>query len=128
MEIVPRPHVQSFIDWSRDKPEVVVMTADLTNSCEVGKWAETYPDRFFPVKMAEQNMMGFAAGLAEGWSRGSTRSAVFIYRRPYDQLAMSIAYPNLPVRLVGSCRGSRRLVASLTRRSKTWRSCGRPPT
>lgn len=64
MEIVSRPHVQNFIDWSADKPEVVVMTADLTNSCEVGKWGQTYPDRFFPMRMAEQNMMGMASGLA----------------------------------------------------------------
>ena len=99
MEIVVRPHVDNFVAWSKDKPEVVVMTADLTNSCEVGPWAATYPDRFFSMKMAEQNMMGFAAGLArEGLQPWIHTFAVFIYRRPYDQLAMSIAYPNLPVR------------------------------
>jgi transketolase len=106
MEIVVRPHVQSFIDWSKDKPEVVVMTADLTNSCEVGTWASEYPDRFFSMKMAEQNMMGFAAGMArEGLQPWIHTFAVFIYRRPYDQLAMSIAYPNLPVRFVGFLPG-----------------------
>jgi transketolase len=106
MEIVKRPHVQNFIDWSADKPEVVVLTADLTNSSEVGNWRDTYPDRFFPMKMAEQNMMGFAAGLArEGYEPWIHTFAVFIYRRPYDQLAMSIAYPNLPVRLVGFLPG-----------------------
>lgn len=106
MEIVVRPHVQNFIDWSKDKPEVVVMTADLTNSCEVGTWATVYPDRFFSMKMAEQNMMGFAAGMArEGLQPWIHTFAVFIYRRPYDQLAMSIAYPNLPVRFVGFLPG-----------------------
>ena len=47
-----RPHVENFIRWSKDKPEGVVLTADLTNSSEVGKWRDTYPDRFFPMKMA----------------------------------------------------------------------------
>ncbi len=106
MELVRRPHVNSFIEWCADKPEVVVMTADLTNSCEVGNWAKHYPDRFFSMKMAEQNMMGFAAGMArEGYQPWIHTFAVFIYRRPYDQLAMSIAYPNLPVRLVGFLPG-----------------------
>jgi len=106
MEVVLRPHVANFIRWSADKPEVVVLTADLTNSCEVGQWSQTYPDRFFSMKMAEQNMMGFAAGMArEGLEPWIHTFAVFIYRRPYDQLAMSIAYPNLPVRLVGFLPG-----------------------
>lgn len=106
MEIVSRPHVNNFIEWSKDKPEVVVMTADLSNSCEVGKWRDTYPDRFFPMGMAEQNMMGMAAGMAkEGFTPFIHTFAVFIYRRPYDQLAMSIAYPNLKVRMMGFLPG-----------------------
>ena len=64
VEMVVRPHVENFIAWAKDKPEVVVVTADLTNSSEVGKWRDTYPDRYFSVGMAEQNMLGFAAGLA----------------------------------------------------------------
>ncbi len=106
MEIVARPHVENFITWAKDKPEVVVLSADLTNSCEVGQWRDTYPDRFFSMGMAEQNMIGFAAGMArEGFKPFIHTFAVFIYRRPYDQLAMSIAYPNLPVRLMGFLPG-----------------------
>jgi transketolase len=106
MEMVTRPHVQNFIDWSATRPEVLTISADLTNSCEVGLWRDTYPDRFISAGMAEQNMMGVAAGLArEGFSPWIHTFAVFIYRRPYDQLAMSIAYPNLPVRFVGFLPG-----------------------
>lgn len=106
MEIVDRPHQENFIQWARDKPEVIVLSADLTNSCELGQWREAYPDRFFSMGMAEQNMMGFAAGLArEGFVPFIHTFAVFIYRRPYDQLAMSIAYPNLPVRLMAFLPG-----------------------
>ena len=106
MEIVNRPHVENFIRWSADKPQVVVLSADLTNSCEVGKWRDTYPERFFSLGMAEQNLMSFAGGLArEGFEPFVHTFAVFIYRRPYDQLAMSIAYPNLPVRLMAFLPG-----------------------
>ena len=106
MEMVTRPHVQNFIDWSADRPRHLVVSADLTNSCEVGRWRDTYPDRFISAGMAEQNMMGVAAGLArEGFIPWIHTFAVFIYRRPYDQLAMSIAYPNLPVRFVGFLPG-----------------------
>ena len=106
LEIVKRPHVENFIEWSRNRPEVLVLSADLTNSCEVGRWRDTYPDRFFSMGMAEQNMMGVAAGLArEGYTPWIHTFAVFIYRRSYDQLAMSIAYPNLPARMVGFLPG-----------------------
>jgi len=105
-EIVIRPHVENFINWSADKPKVLVLTADLTNSCEVGKWRETYPERYFSMGMAEQNMMGFAAGLArEGFEPWLHTFSVFLYRRPLDQLQMSVAYPNLKVRLVGFLPG-----------------------
>ena len=105
-EIVARPHQQNFIDWAKDKPEVLVLSADLTNSCEVGKWRDTYPDRFYSMGMAEQNMLGFAAGLArEGFEPWLHTFSVFLYRRPLDQLQMSVAYPSLKVRLVGFLPG-----------------------
>lgn len=106
IEIVARPHQDSFLKWSADKPQVLVLSADLTNSCEVGRWRDTYPDRFFSMGMAEQNMMSFAAGLSrEGFEPWIHTFAVFIYRRPLDQLQMSIAYPSLPVRFMGFLPG-----------------------
>lgn len=106
MELVSRPHAKNFVEWAKDKPEVIVLSADLTGSCEVDDFRDTYPDRFFSLGMAEQNMMGFAAGLArEGYTPFVHTFGVFIYRRPYDQVAMSIAYPNLPVRLMGFLPG-----------------------
>jgi transketolase len=106
LETVVRPHVQNFIDWAADKPEVLVLSSDLTNSSEVGRWRDTYPDRFFSLGMAEQNMLSFAGGLArEGFTPWLHTFAVFLYRRAYDQLAMSVAYPNLRVRLVGFLPG-----------------------
>ena len=106
MEIVKRPHATNLVRWAKDRPQVVVLSADLTSSCEVDDFREAYPARFFSLGMAEQNMMGFAAGLArEGFFPFVHTFAVFICRRPFDQVAMSIAYPNLPVRLIGFLPG-----------------------
>jgi transketolase len=106
MEIVSRPHGKNIVKWAKDKPGVVVLSADLTSSCEANDFRDTYPDRFFSMGMAEQNMMSFAGGMArEGYTPFVHTFAVFIYRRPYDQVAMSIAYPNLRVRLLGFLPG-----------------------
>ena len=108
MEMVNRPYRDAFLEWSEDKEKVVVLTADLTNSCEVGDWRDKYDkdNRYFAMGMAEQNMMSYAGGLArEGFYPWIHTFAVFIYRRPYDQMAMSIAYPNLPVRMMGFLPG-----------------------
>jgi transketolase len=106
MELVKRPHAINLLRWAKDRPKVVVLSADLTSSCEVNDFRDTYPDRFFSLGMAEQNMMGFAAGLArEGYFPFIHTFAVFICRRPFDQVAMSISYPNLPVRLIGFLPG-----------------------
>jgi transketolase len=106
MEIVSRPHLRNMVRFAADRPEVLVLSADLTSSCEAQDFRQAYPDRFFSMGMAEQNMMGFAAGLArEGFQPFVHTFAVFICRRPFDQVAMSIAYPNLPVRLLGFLPG-----------------------
>ncbi len=106
MEHVSRPHAENLIRWAADKPEVLVLSADLTASCEADGFRDTFPDRFFSLGLAEQNMIGFAAGLArEGFFPYVHTFAVFICRRPFDQVAMSIAYPNLPVRLIGFLPG-----------------------
>jgi transketolase len=106
IERVSRPHFANLIAWAERRPEVLVLSADLTSSCEADGFRDAYPERFFSLGMAEQNMMGFAAGLArEGYFPYVHTFAVFICRRPFDQVAMSIAYPNLPVRLLGFLPG-----------------------
>jgi transketolase len=106
MEHVTRPHARNLVRFAASHPEVLVLSADLTSSCEADDFRAAYPDRFFSLGMAEQNMMGFAAGLArEGFVPHVHSFAVFVTRRPYDQLAMSIAYPNLRVRLLGFVPG-----------------------
>ena len=106
MEIVRRPHARNLVRWAKQRPDCPVLSADLTSSCEVDDFREAYPDRFLSLGMAEQNMLSFAGGLArEGLYPLIHTFAVFICRRPFDQLAMSVAYPNLPVRMFGFLPG-----------------------
>lgn len=106
MEMVTRVHARNLVAWAKDRPEVVVLSGDLTSSCEVDSFRDAYPERFFSMGLAEQNMMSFAGGLArEGLTPFVHTFAVFIYRRALDQIEMSIAYPNLRVRLFGFLPG-----------------------
>jgi len=106
MEILSRVHAHNLVRWAADKPEVLVFSADLTSSTEIDLFRETYPDRFFSMGVAEQNMLSFAGGMArEGFRPFIHTFAVFIYRRAYDQIAVSVAYPNLPVRMFGFLPG-----------------------
>jgi transketolase len=106
MEIEKKLHARNLVNWAKDKPRVVVLSADLTGSTEIDLFRDAYPERFFSMGMAEQNMISFAGGLArEGFFPFVHTFAVFIYRRALDQISMSIAYPNLPVRLFGFLPG-----------------------
>jgi transketolase len=106
MEIVARPHASALARYVARHREALVLSADLTASCEADDLRLAHPERFVSLGMAEQNMMGFAAGLArEGFVPLVHTFGVFLTRRPFDQVAMSIAYPNLRVRLLGFLPG-----------------------
>ncbi|MHA1158621.1 MAG: transketolase family protein [Alphaproteobacteria bacterium] len=106
MEVVRRVHADNIVAWGRTRPRAVVLSGDLTTSCEVDGFRDAYPDRFLSMGLMEQNMMSFAAGLArEGFIPLVHTFAVFMYRRALDQIEMSIAYPNLPVKMFGFLPG-----------------------
>ncbi|MCG8507676.1 MAG: hypothetical protein MI741_00470 [Rhodospirillales bacterium] len=106
MEFVSQVHEKNLVAFAKDRPEVVVLSGDLTGSTEIRLFKNSYPDRFFSMGMAEQNMLSWAGGMArEGFKPFLHTFAVFLYRRPLDQLQMSVCYPNLPVRLVGFLPG-----------------------
>jgi transketolase len=106
MEILSKVYATTFADWAAHKPEVLVFSADLSSSVEVDVFQAKFPQRFFSMGMTEQNMLSMAGGMArEGFYPYIHTFAVFLYRRAYDQLCDSIAYPNLPVRLVGFLPG-----------------------
>lgn len=106
MEILSKVHAKNLVAWAKDRPEVLVLSADLTSSTEIDLFRDTYPDRFISMGIAEQNMLSFAGGLArEGYLPFVHTFAVFIYRRAYDQISMSVSYPNLPVKMFGFLPG-----------------------
>jgi transketolase len=105
-EKVTRAYARSFVEWAGAREHVLCLSADLTSSCEIDDFREAYPQRFISLGMAEQNLMGVAGGLARGGFLPFVHTfSVFVTRRPYDQVGMSIAYPNLPVRLMGFLPG-----------------------
>lgn len=106
MEMVKRAHAQNLVKWAENRPHVVVFSGDLTSSCEIDTFRDTYPDRFYSMGLTEQNMMSLAGGMArEGFTPFVHTFAVFMYRRALDQIEMSIAYPNLKVRMFGFLPG-----------------------
>ncbi|SCF29021.1 transketolase subunit B [Micromonospora viridifaciens] len=85
---------------------VVGLTADLGKYTDMHVFAAAYPDRFFQMGMAEQLLLGAAAGMAEvGLVPFASTYAVFAARRAYDFLCLDIAEPNLNVNIVGGLPG-----------------------
>ena len=80
---------------------LVVLDADLAKSTQTAKFGKAYPDRFFDMGIAEQDMIGTAAGLAAaGMIPFASTFAMFGSGRPWEQIRNSVAYPNLPVKIV----------------------------
>ncbi|MDR1732851.1 MAG: hypothetical protein LBR61_12245 [Synergistaceae bacterium] len=106
MEILTKVHAKHLVEWGRNHPEAWVLSADLTSSCEADGFRDAFPERFLSMGIAEQNMLAFAGGMArQGLIPLVHTFAVFIYRRALDQVAMSVAYPNLPVKMFGFLPG-----------------------
>jgi transketolase len=106
MKTLTKVYARKLVEWAEDKPQVLVLSADLTENTEIDLFRDSYPDRFLSMGMTEQNIVSFAGGLArEGFIPFFHTFAVFIYRRAFDQISMSVAYPNLKVRLVGFLPG-----------------------
>jgi transketolase len=103
---VLKPYGQALVDLARTRPEIVCLTGDLTRQCEIDLFQEAFPDRFIHAGMAEANMVSMAGGLARGGHIPFVHSfGVFTTRRAIDQIINSVAYPNLPVRIVGFMPG-----------------------
>ncbi|MBS1181170.1 MAG: transketolase [Proteobacteria bacterium] len=106
VELVNRPYAGAFEAYAVAHPEVLCLSADLTSSCEIDGFRDRHPDQFLSLGMAEQNMMSFAGGLGLAGFRPFLHTfGVFLYRRPYDQLVASVAYPRRKVRLMGFLPG-----------------------
>ena len=106
MKMEVNKHNENILRMAEEHPELVVMSADLGTSCEIKEFSQKYPNRYFSMGIAEQNMVSWAAGLAkEGYRPFLHSFSVFLYRRVLDQIEMSVAYPNLPVVFCGFVPG-----------------------
>ena len=85
---------------------IVVLDADLSTATKTEIFAKEFPNRFFEMGIAEQNMLGTAAGLATcGKIPYASTFAVFAAGRAYDQIRNSICYPNLNVKICATHAG-----------------------
>ena len=100
------PFGQALIALAERRPEIVGMSADLAKYTDLHIFAQAYPDRFYQMGMAEQLLMGAAAGMArEGFIPFATTYAVFASRRAYDFICMAIAEENLNVKIACALPG-----------------------
>jgi transketolase len=87
-------------------PDIVVVDGDVHNSTRTDFFAKKFPQRFFNVGIAESNLVGVAAGLTCAGKRSWLASfAAFVMCNAYDQLRMSVAFPCLDVKVVGTHAG-----------------------
>lgn len=102
----PAPFGHALVALAAERPEVVGLTADLAKYTDLHIFARAYPDRFYQVGMAEQALMGAAAGLArEGFLPFATTYAVFAARRAYDFICLDIAEERLNVKIACALPG-----------------------
>ncbi|SFG61962.1 transketolase subunit B [Desulfotomaculum arcticum] len=90
----------ALVELGKKNRDVVVLDADLSKSTKTADFGKAFPERFFDMGIAEQNMMGTAAGFAaSGKTPFASSFAVFATGRVYDQIRNSIAYPRLNVKI-----------------------------
>lgn len=97
---------EALRDLGRENEKIVVVDGDVNNSTRTKFFAAEFPDRFFNVGIAESNLVGVASGLAAAGKEALAASfAVFLLANAYDQIRMSVAFPQANVKLVGSHSG-----------------------
>jgi transketolase len=97
---------QALVDEANHDPRIVVLDGDLGNSTKADKFAAAHPDRFLQMGIAEQNLVGVAAGLASlGYIPWTSTFAVFLTHRAADPIRMLVAQSHANVKIAGSYSG-----------------------
>ncbi len=98
---------KTLVELGEKDKRVVALTADLAGSTKIGDFKEKFPDRFFNVGIAEQNLFGIAAGMAKaGLIPFASTFSVFASMRATDQLHTDICYQNANVKIIGTHSGT----------------------
>lgn len=97
---------EKLVELGDRDPRTVVLDGDLANSTKADKFAKAHPDRFFQMGIAEQNLIGAAAGLAAvGYVPWTSSFAVFFTHRAVDPIRMLVAQSHSNVKIAGSYSG-----------------------
>lgn len=97
---------KKLVDIGAKNPNIVVLDADVSCSTQTKFFAQAYPERFFDIGIAEQNMITTAAGLATtGKIPFAATFAVFATGRTYDQIRSSVCYQKANVKIIGTHGG-----------------------
>lgn len=97
---------QALVQLGQENEDIVVLDADLSKSTKTAMFGERYPQRFFDMGIAEQNMIGTAAGLAAaGKIPFASSFAIFATGRAFEQIRNSVAYPKLNVKIAATHAG-----------------------
>lgn len=97
---------KALVELGDENEDIVVVDADVAHPTRASYFEQKYPQRFFEIGVAEQNLMGIAAGLATiGLIPFTSIFAVFASKKACDQVSISIAYPRLNVKVVGTYAG-----------------------
>ncbi|MET1035654.1 MAG: transketolase C-terminal domain-containing protein [Arthrobacter sp.] len=100
------PFGHALVKAAEENPAIVGLTADLGKYTDMHVFAKAFPERFFQMGMAEQLLLGAAAGMAQtGLVPFASTYSVFAARRAYDFLCLDAAEPNLNVNVVGGLPG-----------------------
>lgn len=93
----------ALLELGKENPNVVVLGGDVSGSVKTNIFRDAYPERFFSVGIAEQDMMGTAAGLAvAGKIPFASTYGEFATGRPFDQIRQSVAYSEMNVKICAS--------------------------
>lgn len=97
---------EALVELGKVNKDVIVLDADLAGATKTNMFAKEFPDRFFDIGIAEQDMLSTAAGLSTcGKIPFVSTFAVFATGRAYDQIRNSICYPNLNVKICATHSG-----------------------
>lgn len=97
---------KALVKLGEVNPNIVVLDADLAGSTKTINFKKEFPDRFFNMGIAEQNLIGTAAGLAQsGKVAFASTFAMFATGRAFEQIRNSVAYPNLDVKIAATHAG-----------------------
>ncbi len=98
---------KALVELGEKHPEVVALTADLGKSTKIGEFQKKFPDRFFNVGIAEQNMFGIAAGMARaGLTPFLSTFSQFASLRAADQLSTDLCYQNVNAKVIATHSGT----------------------